>query len=134
MLVRLDQDNEVYSVTIGDTYLGAMIQDDNAEFGWRTDDHLLLEELPDLSMALKEQEAIGNLPFALTEMYPNDLIGWEWNEDETMKLIAHPETDLTEFADVIRDQVDEVVLFEKDLIILLGKEGSSDIEEIHINC
>ena len=133
MLVRIDQDDEVYNVTIGDTYLGTMIKDDEAEFGWQTDDQLLRDELPDISMALKEQAAIYNLPFALKELYTENLIGWDWNENDSLKLIAHPETDLKEFADTIRDQIYDVVLFDKDLIIYLGKEGSAEIEEIHIN-
>jgi len=133
MLVRIDQDDEVYNVTIGDAYLGTMVKDDDAEFGWQTDDDLLRDELPDLSMALKEQAAIYNLPFALKEMYPNDLLGWDWNEDDSLKLIAHPDVNLSEFASVIRDQVYDVVLFDKDLIIYLGKEGSEQIEEIYIN-
>lgn len=136
MLVRIDQDDEVYNVTIGDAYLGNMVQDDNAPYGWLISEEwpLLLEEIPELSMALREQEAIANLPYALKEQYTENLIAWAWEEDGSLKMIAHPDLDLEEFASVIRDQIDEVVLFEKDLIVYLGKEGSGEIEEIHINC
>lgn len=133
MLVRIEQEDEKYSVKIGDAFLGTMVQDDEAEFGWKTDDALLLEELPELSMAIREQEAISNLPHAIKEMFPNDLTGWDWAEDESLKLIARPETDLEEFACVIRDQINEVVLFEKDLTVYLGQEGNSEVKEIQIN-
>lgn len=134
MSIRIDQDDEIYNVTIGDTYLGTMVKDDEAEFGWQTDDQLLKDELPDLSLALKEQAAIYNLPFALKDLYTENLIGWDWNEDDTLKLIAHPNVDLQEFAIAIREQIYDVVLFDKDLIIYLGQEGSNEVEEIHINC
>jgi len=134
MSIRIDQDDEFHHVTIGDTHLGTMVKDDEAEFGWQTDDQLLKDELPDLSLALKEQAAIYNLPFTLKDLYTENLIGWDWNEDDSLKLIAHPSIDLEEFANTIRDQIYDVVLFDKDLIIYLGKEGSADVEEIHINC
>lgn len=132
MLVHLGQHGEV-NVTIGDSHQGSLVQDDGAEFGWRTEDPLLQEILPDLSLALKEREAMENLPYALKQIYPGELIAWDWTEDENLKLIAHPETDLKIFAEMIRNQVNEVVLFEKDLILYLGKEGSLSVEEIRIN-
>lgn len=134
MIARIDRDDEFHHVTIGDTFIGTMIENDEAEFGWQTDDQLLKDELPDLSMALKEQAAIYNLPFALKDLFGENLIGWDWNDDESLKLVAHAHIDLSEFASTIRDQVNEVVLFEKDLIIHLVKEGSSEVEDIHINC
>lgn len=135
MLVTIDRDDEFNHVTIGDTYLGVMVQNDDAPYGWQTEDALLLEELPDLSMALKEQKAIYNLPYALKEQYGENLVGWDWddNEEDVLKLIAHQDTDLVDFAGVLRDQVNEVVLFEKAVIIYLSKEGSDEVEEIHIN-
>lgn len=133
MTVRIDQDDEFHHVTIGDTYLGTMIQDDNSEFGWETDDQLLKGELPDLSLALREEKAIYNLPFALKDLFPNDIIDWEWKDDQSLSLISHPETDIEEFASVIRDQINEVVLFEKAVIVYLKQEGNQSIEEIHVN-
>lgn len=35
---------------------------------------------------------------------------------------------------MIRNQANEVVLFEKGLILYLGEEGSASVEEIRINC
>lgn len=134
MIVRIDQDDEFHHVTIGDTFLGTMVQDDEAEYGWKTDDELLKEELPDLAMALKEEKAIYNLPFALKDLFGQNIVNWDWNDDESLNLIAHQDVHLCEFASTIRDQVNEVVLFEKDLIIHLVKEGSSEVEDIHINC
>lgn len=136
MIVQIDQDDEVYNVTIGGAYLGNMVRDEDAPYGWEiTDDWpLLIEEIPELSMAIKEQEAIFNLPYALKDLYAENLVGWDWNEDDSLKLIAHPDVEIQEFANTIRDQIYDVVLFDKDLIIYLGKEGSGEVEEIHINC
>ncbi|WP_316846414.1 hypothetical protein [Pedobacter psychrodurus] len=133
MLIHLIRDGE-FKVIIGGSHQGSVVQDDSAEFGWRTEDPLLLEVLPDLSMVLREREAMGNLPYALKEMYPAEIIAWEWTEDGQLKIITRPETDLKAFADMVRDQVNEVVLFEKDLIIYLFKEAGSGVKEIHINC
>jgi len=132
MLIHLVHSGAV-NVTMRESHQGSMLQDDGAEFGWRTEDALLLELLPDLSRILKEREAMENLPYALKEMYPIELIGWEWTEEEQLKITARPETSLGDFADVIRDQVNEVVLFDNNLILYLGKESSSAVEEIHIN-
>ncbi|WP_167293467.1 hypothetical protein [Pedobacter sp. SG908] len=134
MLIRIDQDDEIYNVTIGDTYLGTMVKDDNAEYGWQTEDQMLKDELPDLSLALKEQEAIYNLPFALKDLYTENIVDWDWSEDDSLNIIVHPDVDLQEFANTIRDQVYDVVLFDKDLIIHLHQEGNNEVEEIHINC
>lgn len=134
MIARIDRDDEFHHVTIGDTFIGTMVQNDNAEFGWQTDDELLKEELPDLSMALKEQAAIYNLPFALKDLFGENIVDWDWNDDESLNLIAHADIDLSEFSSTIRDQIYDVVLFDKDLIIYLGQEGSNEVEEIHINC
>jgi hypothetical protein len=73
-----------------------------------------------------------NLPYALKELYPDELIGWDWS-GENLKLIAQPDTDLEEFACVIRDQINEVVLFEKGMTVYLGKEGSPEKRAIRIN-
>jgi hypothetical protein len=134
MLIRIDQDDEFHHVTIGDTFLGTMEQDDDAPYGWRTDDKLLLEELPELSMALKEEKAVYNLPFALKDLFGQNIVDWDWNDDGSLKLKAQADLDLSEFADTIRNQVNEVVLFDKDVIIHLFKEGCSKVEDIHINC
>ncbi|MBO9671979.1 MAG: hypothetical protein J7577_00935 [Sphingobacteriaceae bacterium] len=133
MLVTIDQDDEVLNVTIGDTYLGSMVEDEKSEYGWQTDDPLLLDELPDLSMALKEEEAMANLPYAIKDLFGESIINWEWEDDQNLKLIAHQDLDISEFADAIRDQVNELVLFDKTMVISLTQEDISKVEEIYIN-
>lgn len=135
MIVTIDQDDEVLNVTIGDTYLGSMVEDANSPYGWETDDQLLIDELPELSMALKEESAMANLPHALKDMYGESIVDWEWGEygDELELIASNDIDDLTEFADTIRDQINEVVLFDKHLTIYLIKQGNSEIEEIAVN-
>ncbi|MNI04036.1 hypothetical protein D3C87_755640 [compost metagenome] len=133
MLVTIDQDDEVLNVTIGDTYLGSMVEDKTSPFGWQTTDPLLLDELPDLSMALKEEKAMANLPHALKDKFGQNVISWDWTDDQNLTLIAHPGLDLAEFADAIRDQINEIVLFDKTMVINLTQEGNSEVEEIYIN-
>lgn len=118
---------------IGDTFLGSMIEDDHAEFGFTTGDELLRAELEDFSRAYREALQIENLPVALHEQYGECLIGWSWTADKHLKIIAHYDVDLIDFAGVLRDQINEVVLFEKPLIVYLSKEGSGEVEEIHVN-
>lgn len=132
-MARVDQDDEVINVTIGDTYLGTMTEDSSSPYGFTTDDPLLQDELEHFSMAYKEALAIENLPASLHEMYGESLIGWTWTDDKDLKLIAHPDMDLVDFAGVIRDQIYELVMFDKSLTIYLSKEGSSDVEEIFVN-
>lgn len=133
MIVTIDQDDEVLNVTIGDKYFGSMVEDENSPYGWETSDPLLLEELPDLSMALKEETAMGNLPYALKDLFGENIITWDWDDDQNLKLIAHPDLDLAEFADAIRDQINEIVLFDKTMVINLSQEGNLEVEEININ-
>jgi len=133
MIVTIDQDDEVLNVTIGDTYLGSMVEDEKSLFGYQTTDQLLLDELPDLSMALREEKAMANLPYALKDLFGENLIGWSWEDDQNLKLISHPDLDLSEFANAIRDQINEVVMFDKTMVVYLTQEGSSEVEEIYIN-
>lgn len=132
-LVKLEQDDEIIKVTMGDEYLGTMIEDPNAEFGYTTDNDALKSELEHLSMAIKENEALHNLPDALHEIYGKRLVGWSWIENQDLKLIADPETNLEEFSDELSKQINELVLFYQSVTIFLSKEGSGEVKEIHIN-
>jgi hypothetical protein len=133
MTAKTAQDDEFIFVTVGDTSLGAMVEDSNSPYGYTTEDPLLQRELEHFTMAYKEALAIDNLPSALHQLFGQNLTGWAWTGDKDLKLIAHPDMDLVEFAGVIRDQINEVVLFDKPLTIYLSKEGSGDVEEIFIN-
>lgn len=134
MTAKFEQDDEIINVTVGDTYLGTMVEDTDSEFGFVTEDEPLLVELEGISMAYKEAVAIENLPAALHQLFGENLIGWGWTDDKDLKVIAHPDIDLVEFAGVIKDQIYDVVLFDKPLIVYLSKAGSSDEQEIHVNC
>jgi len=41
--------------------------------------------------------------------------------------------DLKSFAEILRDQISEAIMFDKSLTIFIAKEGSSHIEEIFLN-
>jgi len=117
------------NVTIGDSHQRFLLQDDGIKFGWRTEDPLLQQILLDLSLVLKEPEAMENLPYAIKEIYPGGLIAWDWTEDESLKMIARPETDLKNFAGMIRNQVNEVVLFEKTSSYIWLKKAFQALEK-----
>jgi len=133
VIAKFEQDDEIINVTIGDRYLGTMIEDTNSEFGFVTEDQALQEELEDISMAFKEAIAIDNLPEALHEMYGQRLIAWSWTNTKGLKVIAHHDTDLGELKERIVSEVNEIVLFDKSLTIFLSKEGSGEVKEIYIN-
>lgn len=133
MTAKTAQDDEFIFVTVGDTSLGAMVEDSSSPYGFKTDDPLLQKELEHFAMAYKEALAIDNLPAAIHQLFGQTLTGGTWTEDRDLKLIAHPDMDLIEFADVIRDQINDVILFDKPLTIYLSKEGSGDVEEIFVN-
>jgi len=133
LLARLDQDDETINVTIGNIYLGTMVEDSSSPFGFATDDPLLQDELAYFTLAYKEALAIENLPVALHNMYGANLIGWTWTDDQNLKIVAHPDMDLKDFAEVIRDQINEVIMFEKPMTIYLSKEGSGEVKEIAVN-
>lgn len=133
MTARVEQDDEIINVTVGDTYVGTMTEDHSSPFGFKTDDDLLQHELEHFTMAYREALAIENLPAALHELYGSNLIGWTWTEDKDLKIVAHPDIDLQEFADVIRDQINEVILFDRPLTIFLSKEGSGEVQKINVN-
>lgn len=130
--VTIDQDDEVLNITLDGVYLGSIVPDKSSEFGYNTENEALKPELESIAMALLEDEAMNNLPVALKEMYGENLIGWAW-DGKDLKLIAHPDADLVEFSGVIRDQIDEIVLFEQPLLIYLSKEGSGEVMVIQVN-
>lgn len=131
--VTIDQDDEVLNVTLDGVYLGNMVPDAQAEFGYSTENEELKPEIKSIAFALNEIDAMNNLPAALHQMYGDNLIGWTWTDNKDLKVIAHPDVDLIEFTGVIRDQIHDVVLFEKPLLVYLSKEGSGQVEEIHVN-
>lgn len=130
---KVAHDDEFIFVTVGDTSLGAMVEDSNSSYGFTTDDPLLQKELEHFTIAYKEALAIDNLPTALHQLFGQSLTGWTWTEDKDLKLIAHPDMDLVEFAHIIRDHINDLILFDKPLTIYLSKEGSGDVEEIFVN-
>lgn len=131
--VIINVDDEYWFVNAGGVSLGTMVEDLDSPYGFATEDADLQQQLEPLTMALKETMEIELLPQTLKDAYGENLIGYNWDDEGNLKLVAHADTDLSEFASEIRNNVNEFVSFDKPLLILLCKEGSVNVEEIYVN-
>jgi len=131
--VIINVDDEYWFVNAGGVSLGTMVEDLDSRYGFATEDADLQQQLELLTMALKETMQIELFPQTLKEAYGENLIAFDWDDEGELKLVAHPDTDLIEFASEIRNNINEFVTFDKPLLVLLCKEGSSQLEEIYVN-
>lgn len=129
----INVDDEYWFVNAGGINLGTMVEDLDSPYGFATEDADLQQQLEPLTMALKETMQIELFPQTLKEAYGENLIAFDWDDEGNLKLVAHPDTDLIEFAGEIRNNINEFVTFDKPLLIFLSKEGSVDVEEIFVN-
>lgn len=131
--VIINVDDEYWFVNAGGVSLGTMVEDLDSPYGFATEDADLQKQLEPLTMALKETMQIELFPQTLKDAYGENLIAFDWDDEGDLKLVAHPDTDLIEFASEIRNNINEFVTFDKPLLIFLSKEGSVDVEEIFVN-
>ena len=131
--VKLEQEDEVFFVSINDDFLGSMEMVTNADVDFTTDDDKLQEYVEGISMYLRNDKAKMKLGEKLMERYSPNLITYQYTNDDVLELVAHPESDIEEFGNAIRDLIYDDVEFESKLSVVLSKEGSGKTFHFDIN-
>lgn len=131
--VKLEQEDEVFFVSINDDFLGSMEMVTNADVDFTTDDPKLQEYVEGISMYLRNDQAKMKLGEKLMERYSPNLVTYQYMNDDVLELVAHPESDIEEFGNAIRDLIYDDVEFESKLSVVLSKEGSGKTFHFDIN-
>jgi len=131
--VKLQQEDEVYFVSIDDNFLGSMEIDLESEFGFTTTDEQLQEYIEGISLALGEETEKHLFALLLLGKYGQNIIRHKFINDDVLELIAHKDTDIEEFGNVILDQIYDHVTFESKLSVVLSKEGDDYTFNFDIN-
>jgi len=131
--VKLEQEDEIFFVSINDDFLGSMEMVTNADVDFTTDDDKLQEYVEGISMYLRNEQAKLGLAEKLMARYSPNLITYQYMNDDVLELVAHPESDIEEFGNAIRDLIYDDVEFESKLSVVLSKEGSGKTFHFDIN-
>lgn len=131
--VLINVDDEFYFTSVNGNFLGSFIQDDNAEFGYSTEDLELQEYIEGISMHLKDDSGKLELADKLMARYAENLISYQYTNNDILELIAHDDTDLEDFGNVIKDLIYDDVTFESKLSVVLSKENDDYTFEFDIN-
>lgn len=131
--VLINIDDEFHFTSVNGNFLGSFIQDDNAEFGYSTEDLELQEYIEGISMHLKDDSCKLELADKLMAQYGENLVSYQYTNNDILELIAHEDTDLEDFGNVIKDLIYDYVEFESKLSVVLSKENDDYTFEFDIN-
>lgn len=131
--VLINVDDEFHFTSVNGNFLGSFIQDDNAEFGYSTEDIELQEYIESISMYLKDDSGKHQLADKLMARYGENLVSYQFTNDDVLELVAHPDTDLEDFGHVIKDLIYDDVEFESKLSVVLSKESDDYTFDFDVN-
>jgi len=133
VMVKIEQDDEVMFVSVDGNYLGSMQENPDAEFGYETDDEELKTYLESVSMHYRDNEAKHLLADLLMLKYGENLASFQFTNEDVLELIAHEDSDIEEFGNVIRGQIYDDVTFESKLSVVISKDGDDYTFNFDIN-
>ena len=131
--IKLEQEDEVFFVSIDGKFLGSMEIAINSDVDFTTEDEPLKEYIEGISMYLRDSGEKRLLPVKLMNRYSNNLIDFQFTNDDILELIANEETDLEDFGSVIKDLIYDDVTFESKLTVVVSKESSDETFDFDIN-
>ena len=131
--VHVNVDDEFYFTSIDGNFKGSFMVDENNESGYSTEDLELKEYMEGISMYLKDADAKHLLADKLMDKYGENLISFQFTNEDILELVAHNDTDLEEFGICIKDNIYDDVSFESKLSIVLSKEGDDYTVDFDIN-
>ena len=131
--VVINQDDEFYFVMVDGEYIGSMVHDDKADFGFEAEETALIPYLEGISGHFKEQCEKSDFECTLTVVHGDKIVSTLFINDETLEVAISPETNLEEFAAKIQESIYDIVSFETRLHVILSKEGDDSTIEIGIN-
>jgi len=131
--VKMEQEDEVFFVSIDDDFLGSMEMITNSDVDFETDDEKLQEYIEGISMYLRNEKSKQHLPDLLLARYGENIVRCEFINDEVLEIITHPDTDIEEFGNAVRDLIYDDVTFESKLSVVISKENDEYTFDFDIN-
>ena len=131
--VLINVDDEFYFTSINGNYLGSFIVDDNSPLGYSSEDIELHEYLEGITMHFRDEKGKYDLAEKLMERYGQNLVSFQFTNDDILELVAHSDTDIEDFGNVVKDLIYDDVEFESKLSVVISKEGDEHTFDFDIN-
>jgi len=131
--VLINVDDEFYFTSINGNYLGSFIVDDNSPLGYSSEDIELQEYLEGITMHFRDEKGKYDLAEKLMERYGQNLVSFQFTNDDILELVAHSDTDIEDFGNVVKDLIYDDVEFESKLSVVISKEGDEHTFDFDIN-
>jgi len=131
--VLINVDDEFYFTSINGNYLGSFIVDDNSPLGYSSEDIELHEYLEGITMHFRDEKGKYDLAEKLMERYGQNLVSFQFTNEDILELVAHSDTDIEDFGNVVKDLVYDDVEFESKLSVVISKEGDEHTFDFDIN-
>jgi len=131
--VLINVDDEFYFTSINGNYLGSFIVDDNSPLGYSSEDIELHEYLEGITMHFRDEKGKYDLAEKLMERYGQNLVSFQFTNEDILELVAHSDTDIEDFGNVVKDLIYDDVEFESKLSVVISKEGDEHTFDFDIN-
>ena len=131
--VLINVDDEFYFTSINGNYLGSFIVDDNSPLGYSSEDIELHEYLEGITMHFRDEKGKYDLAEKLMVRYGQNLVSFQFTNDDILELVAHSDTDIEDFGNVVKDLIYDDVEFESKLSVVISKEGDEHTFDFDIN-
>jgi len=131
--VLINVDDEFYFTSINGNYLGSFIVDDNSPLGYSSEDIELQEYLEGITMHFRDEKGKYDLAEKLMERYGQNLVSFQFTNEDILELVAHSDTDIEDFGNVVKDLIYDDVEFESKLSVVISKEGDEHTFDFDIN-
>jgi hypothetical protein len=131
--VLINVDDEFYFTSINGNFLGSFVIDDTVELGYSTEDIELQEYMEGVVMHFREETSKHELAEKLMSRYGENLVSFQFTNNDVLELIANPDTDIEEFGNLLSNLIYDDVTFESKLSVVLSKEGDKNTFDFDIN-
>jgi len=131
--VLINVDDEFYFTSINGNYLGSFIVDDNSPLGYSSEEIELQEYLEGITMHFRDEKGKYDLAEKLMVRYGQNLVSFQFTNDDILELVAHSDTDIQDFGNVVKDLVYDDVEFESKLSVVISKESDEHTFDFDIN-
>ena len=131
--VLINVDDEFYFTSINGNYLGSFIVDDNSPLGYSSEDIELHEYLEGITLHFRDEKGKYDLAEKLMERYGQNLVSFQFTNEDILELVAHSDTDIEDFGNVVKDLIYDDVEFESKLSVVISKEGDEHTFDFDIN-
>lgn len=131
--VLINVDDEFYFTSVNGNFIGSFVVDENSPSGYSTEDAELEEYLEGITMHFRDETAKHELAEKLMARYGENLVSFQFTNDDVLELIAHQDTDIEEFGHVVKDSIYDDVAFESKLSVVLSKENGDYTFDFDIN-